>query len=270
MLFYILSMPMLSNPILLSLFVSVAFNLLIFLFAFKYQTDKLTDITYAFTFGLIALVFFYLYHENTHPYRMILAAMPVLWAIRLGAYLFRRVLLKGKDHRFDVFRHIWWRFGRFFIIQGVSIWVIALPYTVALSSTTEQVDYAYQSICLPIGATIFLLGFLIETIADAQKFKFRSDPINEGKFMAEGLFSIVRFPNYTGEIMLWTGIFIATIPVLKGIEWATIISPIWIAGLLIGLSGIPFLERSNQKRYGHLDAFQKYKKDTKKLIPGMY
>lgn len=261
---------MLSSPVLSSLLVSIVFNILIFFVAFKYQTDKLTDITYAFTFALIALVLLYVYGDSTDTYRLILAAMPVVWALRLGVYLLRRVLFKGKDHRFDVFRHIWWRFGRFFIIQGLSIWVIALPYIVALSSTSEQVELAYQSIYLPIGVVVFLMGFLIESIADAQKFRFRSNPVNDGKFMSEGLFSIVRFPNYTGEIMVWTGVFIACIPVLQGIEWATIVSPIWILGLLVGLSGIPFLERSNKKRYGHLESFQKYKKETKKLLPGIY
>ncbi len=261
---------MLSYPILLSLLVSIVFNILIFFIAFKKQTDKLTDITYASTFALIAITLLFWYGDAMHPYRLLLAAMPLLWAIRLGTYLLRRVFMKGKDHRFDVFRHIWWRFGRFFIIQGLSIWVIALPYIVALSSSAEQAELALRSICVPIGASIFLLGFLIESIADAQKFKFRSNPANDGKFMAEGLFSIVRFPNYTGEIMVWAGVFIACIPVLQGMEWATIVSPIWIAGLLIGLSGIPFLERSNKKRYGHLEDFQKYKANTKKLIPGIF
>lgn len=259
-----------SNPVLVSLLVSIAFNLFVFLFAFKKQTDKLTDITYAFTFALIALALFYLYGDISHPYRLILTIMPVVWAIRLGAYLLRRVMIKGKDHRFDSFRHIWWRFGRFWIIQGLSIWVVALPYIVALSSTAEQVDKALQSILLPIGVIIFIAGFLIETIADAQKFKFRMDTNNNGQFMSEGLFSIVRFPNYTGEIMVWLGVFIACIPVLQGMEWATIISPIWIIGLLTSLSGIPFLERSNKERYGHLESFQKYKKETKKLLPGIY
>ncbi len=261
---------MLSNPIIVSLLVAVIFNLLVFLIAFQYQTDKLTDVTYAATFALLAGAMLYLYADFNPPYRLLIAAMPILWAIRLGTYLLRRVLIKGKDHRFDEFRHVWWRFGRFWIIQGVSIWVIALPYIVALGSDIEQAELALQSISVPIGALVFLLGFLIETIADAQKFKFRLNPDNEGKFMQKGLFSIVRFPNYTGEIMVWIGIFIACIPVLQGFEWATIISPIWIMGLLIGLSGIPFLEVSNKKRYGHLEAFQQYKKKTKKLLPGIY
>ena len=261
---------MLSHPILLALFLSIVVNLLVFIFAFKFQTDKLTDITYATTFAVIALTFLFWYGDSNNLYQPLIALMPLVWALRLGAYLLKRVMLKGKDHRFDEFRHVWWKFGRFWIIQGVSIWVIALPFIVALSSTPEQANSALQALSFPIGIAIFLIGFLIETVADFQKFKYRSDPSNEGNFMAGGLFSIVRFPNYTGEIMVWLGIFIACIPVLTGLEWATIVSPIWIIGLLVGLSGIPFLEKSNKKRYGHLEDFQTYKKNTKKLLPWIY
>lgn len=261
---------MLSNPITLSLLISLAINVLVFIFAYRYQTDKLTDLTYSATFLLITFVFLLWIGDSDHPYRLLIAAMPVIWAVRLGSYLFKRVLTKGKDHRFDEMRPIWWRFGGFWIIQGVSVWVILLPVVVALSATKAQLDEAFLSRSLPVGVAIFFFGLLIETIADAQKFKFRTTPGNEGKFMAEGLFSIVRFPNYAGEILVWLGVFIACAPALIGWEWATIISPIWITSLLLGLSGIPMLEKSNKEKYGHLASFQDYQASTAKLIPGIY
>ena len=88
--------------------------------------------------------------------------------------------------------------------------------------------------------------------------------------MSEGLFSLVRFPNYAGEIMVWVGVFIACAPVLSGWEWVTIISPLWITSLLLGISGIPLLEQSNEEKYGHLASFQQYRASTAKLIPGIY
>jgi steroid 5-alpha reductase family enzyme len=261
---------MLSNPLVLSLIISLVINLVVFAIAYKYQTDKLTDLTYSFTFLLITLAFLFSAGDASHPYRLLIAAMPVLWSIRLGSYLFTRVLTKGVDHRFDEMRPVWWRFGGFWLIQGVSIWVILLAVVVALNATPAQVDNALLSLSLPIGGAIFLFGLLVEAVADAQKFKFRTTPGNEGKFMAEGLFSIVRFPNYAGEILVWSGIFIACIPVLEGLAWATVISPIWITSLLLGLSGIPLLEKSNEEKYGHLPSFQQYRKSTAKLIPGIY
>lgn len=261
---------MLTNPLLFSLIIAIIFNLIAFLIAFKYQTDKLTDITYATTFMVITFSLFFIDKENISPYQLLIGAMPILWAIRLGGYLLTRVMDTGKDHRFDSFRAIWWKFGSFFALQAISIWVIALPYMIALSSTISQENMAFNSVWLPIGGIIFLFGFIVETVADVQKYNFRKNPKNDGQFMDKGLFSIVRFPNYTGEILVWIGIFIACIPVLESGEWASIFSPIWIAILLIKISGIPYLEASNRERYGHLAAFQKYKKETKQLIPGVF
>ena len=251
---------MLSNPILLSLILCVALNLFIFLFAFKFQTDKMTDITYAATFALVAIAFWYLYGDQTNQYRLVLMGMQVIWAIRLGAYLLVRVFKKGKDHRFDQWRNSFIRFGRFWLLQGVSIWIISLPTIAGLSAEDALVNKATSSILFPIGVCLWLAGFLLETIADAQKFKFRNDPKNDGQFMDEGLFSFVRFPNYLGEILVWVGVFIAVIPLLEGWNWLTIVGPIWITFLLTSLSGIPHLEKSNAKRYGEMESFQEYKK----------
>lgn len=258
------------SPILLGLILATSFNLLIFLLAFKLQTDKLTDITYSLTFALLALYFWYTGAGRNEFYKLALMAMPVIWAVRLGTYLLRRVITKGKDHRFDSFRHNFVRFGRFWLLQGVSTWIVSLPAIIGLSASLEEMEVASNSPLMPIGIGIWAVGFIIESIADAQKFNFRMNPANEGKFMAEGLFSIVRFPNYTGEMMCWIGVFLAVIPVLQGMEWASIISPIWISFLLLFLSGIPFLERSNKKRYGHLPEFQTYKKETNKILPFIY
>ena len=259
-----------DSPIFIGLVLSVLFNVLVFLLAFRLQTDKLTDITYALTFALLAAYFWYTGAGNDQVYKICLFAMPLIWAIRLGSYLLRRVIIKGKDHRFDSFRHIFLRFLRFWLLQGFSIWIVSLPSILGLSASLEEVLIASNSMLFPIGLAIFSIGLLIETIADAQKFRFRMNPDNNGKFMDQGLFSIVRFPNYMGEILVWVGIFIAVMPTLQGLEWLSVISPIWICTLLIGLSGIPFLERSNKKRYGHLPEFQAYKASTKKLIPYLY
>jgi steroid 5-alpha reductase family enzyme len=257
------------HPLLLGLLLALSLNLLVFLFAFFLQTDKLTDLTYSATFILLVMVSLYK-GDPSHPYRLLLAVMPILWALRLGSYLFIRILGKGKDDRFDGFRHIWWKFGGFYLLQGLSVWLISLPFLLALSASKAQSTAAIFSNYLYFGIGIFLLGLMLESIADAQKYKFRTDPENQGKFMNKGLFRIVRFPNYAGEILVWTGIFIAAIPTFVGWQWVVIISPIWIAFLLVKVSGIPQLEAVHAEKYGDLAAFQKYTQETDKLIPGVY
>jgi len=259
-----------ENPILFSLLLSVGLNFLVFLLAFKLQTDKLTDITYSATFVLLAAYFWTENSSPTHPFFLFLFLMPIVWAIRLGSYLFRRVLIKGRDHRFDEMRPVFIKFGAFWLLQAISVWIIALPFILALNADLIEANKALNSPLLPIGFFLWLVGFLIETIADYQKFHFRQNPQNNGRFMSEGLFSIVRFPNYLGEMLVWVGIFVAIIPILQSWEWLSIISPLWICFLLLKVSGIPYLEASNEKRYGAFKEFQIYKKSTKKIIPGVY
>jgi steroid 5-alpha reductase family enzyme len=119
-----------------------------------------------------------------------------------------------------------------------------------------------------IGVVIWLLGWIIESIADFQKFKFKQK--NPDSFFNGGLYSKVRHPNYLGEILVWIGIFIFTIPSLDGWAWLSIISPIWIVVLLVKISGIPLLEDKAWKKYGDNPEFKKYLKNSWRLIPGLY
>lgn len=257
------------HPLVLALLISLAINIFFFIFAYNFQTDKLTDITYAATFALLAVYFWYIGDRPDQLFKWLLMLMTVIWAIRLGTYLLRRVIVKGRDHRFDSIRINFSRYLRFWMIQATSIWLISIPTIIGLGKKSALIPSGDHPF-LWIGFGFWLIGFLLESIADAQKFSFRLNPENEGQFMDKGLFSIVRFPNYLGEMMVWIGVFIFVIPVLVTWEWLSILSPIWICFLLVGLTGIPTLERSNRKRYGHMPEFQEYKANTWKLIPYIY
>lgn len=259
-----------DSIILISLGIAVVLNLAVFVIAFWKQTDKLTDITYALTFALLAGYAWYSGEGRESTYKTTLLFMVVIWAFRLGSYLFTRVLVKGKDHRFDEWRHNFLRFLRFWVLQGLSVWLVSLPFLIGLSKSAEQVSSIEGHWLVISGMIIWIVGFIIESIADRQKFKFRLDNSNDGKFMDRGLFSIVRYPNYLGEMMAWIGIFLAVVPLLQGWEWLSIVSPLWVSTLLLFISGIPLLERSMQKRYGDQKAFQEYKKNTNKLIPYIF
>ena len=243
--------------------VIVGLNLIAYLIAWKFQTDKLTDLTYNASFFIAT---FYLFlNSDKSIVQILLFIMIACWSLRLGFYLFRRVHKMGRDSRFDEMRPSWISFGKFWLLQTGSIIILILP--VLFFYTKPAAEW---SIFSSIGFGIWLLGFLIEAIADFQKSQFKSKSKNKGLFIQSGLWKKIRHPNYLGEILVWLGIFIFCIPHLSGMEWIAIISPLWITTLLIGISGIPLLKKDYERKYGHLDSYQKYVKESKLLIPGIY
>jgi steroid 5-alpha reductase family enzyme len=205
-------------------------------------------------------IFLFLSSEDKGLGKILMLSMVCLWAIRLGSYLLYRIKKMNRDRRFDGFRGNWLGFLKFWILQSVSIWIIALPAMIFLIKKNPEFYWW--------GIIVWGVGFVIETIADAQKFSFKLK--HKDQFMDKGLFSKVRYPNYTGEILCWLGIFIFALPAFQGMEWLAIISPIWITILLLFISGIPLLEKQYEEKYGHEAKFQAYKKETPMLIPFLF
>jgi steroid 5-alpha reductase family enzyme len=118
-----------------------------------------------------------------------------------------------------------------------------------------------------VGFLVWVIGFGIEVVADAQKSRFNANPENKGKFIQTGLWSRSRHPNYFGEILLWVGITIITLPVLQGWQWIALISPVFVTLLLTRVSGVPLLENKSDKKWGGQEDYEAYKKRTHVLIP---
>ena len=253
-----------------SLILVVAFNILAFVIAFQKQTDKLTDITYSASFVIIALYTWFLGNNGSDLSKIILVALVSVWAIRLGVFLLMRVGKLGHDARFEKIRPNKKRFFRFFLIQGFGAWIISTPFAIRLFKDSPTDLGTYGLGIEKIGLMIAIIGFLIEIIADHQKNTFKSKKGNDSKIYTGGLYSMVRYPNYLGEILFWLGIFIYSSVVFSGLDWISVISPICITYLLLFLSGIPFLEKSRNSKYGNDAQYVEYKKSTSKILPGIF
>ena len=96
-----------------------------------------------------------------------------------------------------------------------------------------------------VGAAIWLVGFLMEVVADAQLQKHRDDPAMQGINFDQGLFRYSRHPNYFGECLLWWGIYI--IACGSG-GYLTFYSCLFITLLIRYVSGVAMLERKQKKR----------------------
>lgn len=248
------------NSILISFIFITLVNILAYLWAYKKQSDHLTDISYSLCFIVVTLYFLFSYGELI-PGRVVLAMMVILWGIRLGGFLFYRIHIMGKDKRFDAFRGNAAGFLKFWLLQSMSISIIILPVLFGL-----QVDNLQMNL---FASGLWIAGWVIQAKADWQKFSFRKLNPDEG-FIDYGLYTCIRHPNYLGEIMMWVSVFWYVVPVLSGWQWIAVFSPFWIVFLLIRVSGIPLIEKANYKKYKDNLKFQEYVRKTYRLIPFIY
>jgi len=235
---------------------------LVFVPSFLLRTERFFDLTGALTYASVTAVAAAL-SSPVDGRSVLLLVLVVVWAMRLGTYLFRRVLRSGKDARFDEIKRSFPRLLLTWTLQG--LWV-SLTLGAALAAITTSMR---QPLGVPsfVGLALWLVGFGIEALADAQKKRFRSDEANRRRFIRSGLWKWSRHPNYFGEILLWIGIAVIATPVLRDWQWATIISPIFVILLLTRVSGIPMLEKRADAKWGGQDDYELYKRRTSILIP---
>lgn len=193
----------------------------------------------------------------------LLLVLVVIWSGRLGIFLFRRVRSSGKDGRFDTIKQSAPRFLVAWTTQG--LWVI---FTAAAAHAAIASDQPRSfGVWAVVGLVLWLAGFGMEAVADAQKSAFRADPANDGRFITTGLWAWSRHPNYFGEILLWVGVAVIAFPALSGWQYVTLLSPVFVYLLLTRVSGVPMLERRADKRWGGEEAYEAYKARTPVLVP---
>jgi steroid 5-alpha reductase family enzyme len=238
------------------------FQWIAFIPAYLLQSEKFYDLTGSITYITIMVVTFLL-----SPYKdgrsLLLMALVVIWAGRLGTFLFRRIQKSGKDERFDEIKPSFFGFLNAWTLQG--LWVtFTASAALAAITTTARKDLGWFAL---VGLLVWISGFAIEVVADAQKSRFKSDPANKGDFISSGLWAWSRHPNYFGEIMLWIGVAIIAIPVLRGWQWVTMISPVFVTLLITQISGVPMLEKRADETWGGQEDYEEYKQKTPVLLP---
>jgi steroid 5-alpha reductase family enzyme len=235
---------------------------LVFIPAYLRQSEKFFDLTGSLTYISVTTIAVLL-SPAVDGRSLLLLVMVVIWAARLGTFLFRRVQKAGKDARFDEIKPSFIRFLNTWTIQG--LWVtFTVAAALAAITTTTRKDLGLFAL---IGFVVWVVGFSIEATADAQKNRFRADPANKGRFIHTGLWAWSRHPNYFGEIVIWIGVAIIALPVLRGWQYVTLISPVFVTLLLTRISGVPMLEKRADEKWGGQEDYEAYKARTSVLIP---
>jgi steroid 5-alpha reductase family enzyme len=235
---------------------------LAFILAYVLQTERFYDLTGSITYISVTTMALLL-SPVVDDRSVLLLAMVLVWATRLGTYLFNRILKAGKDERFDEIKPSFLRFLQTWTLQGLWVTFTAAAALAAITTMTRT-ELGWFAL---VGFLIWAFGFGVEVLADAQKNAFKSDPANKGDFINSGLWAWSRHPNYFGEITLWVGVAVIALPVLRGWQWVTLISPVFVTLLITQVSGVPMLEERADEKWGGQEDYEAYKEQTPVLIP---
>lgn len=241
-------------------------SVLFFIAQFK-RDNSIIDTAYGITFIIVAYMLASKKME-THtlaPASTILFILICIWGIRLAYRIYRKNHGKAEDFRYQVWRKEWLHHGvryyfaraylQIFILQGIVISIVLLPFTLTLTITSQS-----NSLLL-IGFFVWVTGFFFEVTGDRQLDQFLKKKDRKDTIMKTGLWKYTRHPNYFGESVMWFGI--ACIAYSSGVSLFVFLSPLLITYLLLFVSGIPLLE----KRWEGIPEWEVYKKETSPFIP---
>ena len=198
-------------------------------------------------------------------YEAIACLILIVYGLRLGGYLaYREARSKsynknmkteikdGKDMPGFVKCMLW-------ITCGLLYFAMCSPIIFRIS------NFSTSDTLFKVGLGVMVFGIIIEAIADLQKNAAKKK--NPNRFVDKGLYRIVRCPNYLGEVIMWTGVFIAGCGVLDGtLQW--VVAIIGYVGIIyVMFSGARRLEIRQDKNYGEDKDYKKYKKKTPILLP---
>lgn len=230
--------------------------------AYRRQTEVFYDLTGSITYVTVTAALLALTPERDAR-AVLLAALVVVWALRLGPFLFRRIRRAGRDDRFDEIKPSFPRFLLVWTVQGLWVTFTAMAAWIGITSGVRRELDALAV----VGVVAWVVGFALEATADAQKSRFRADPANAGRFITTGLWSRSRHPNYAGEILLWLGVALVAAGALTGWQWVALASPLFVALLITRVSGVPLLEKEAEARWGGQPDYEEYVRTTPALVP---
>ncbi len=236
-----------------------------FMPALFFKTEKFYDLTGSICYAFSAIFVYVQTYGISFSLSLFISLAVLVWTLRLGGFLLIRVLDAGEDKRF---RKIKTNPTQFFMTFNLSaLWVVicSLCALTAVSNGVFEVSPIFY-----LGLLVFIVGFLIEVIADNQKTSFRAIPENRNSFITTGLWSVSRHPNYFGEVTLWAGIAIMSVPYLQGIQYWTLISPIFSFVLIYFVSGVRMLEARANVKWGENLDYQAYVKKTPIFFPKIF
>lgn len=226
---------------------------------------------FAIAGGGIAVAVMYLVNPTETPLILVLLqlALFILYGARLSGFLLVREFKNASFRKTDVAKDTLAKNKEkkmpLFVL--IFIWLfVSILYVAQVSPMLFRIVNRSTDLVLPlVGVAISVLGILLESLADHQKSaqkKERPDMV-----AMKGLYRIVRCPNYLGEIIFWTGVFVSGISTYAGVgQWITAILA-YISIVYIMFNGAQRLEKRQMARYGDNREYKDYANKTPIILP---
>jgi len=229
------------------------------------RSEKYLDVSSALALWLATTSSYALGHNPLRLGRpQLLTLFVLLWASRLGIYLYRRICRDQLDKRMRLYKKSGFLFFLNWTMKGMWCAVVALPAHIVNIATETSPALGVLDV---IGLGLFGVGWAIEVVADRQKDSFRGDPVNKTMFISTGLWAWSRHPNYFGEIVLWCGLALSACSGLGGyLACAVWLSPLYTAVMLRYGNSINMLEEYADGKWGRDKAYIAYKGRTNLLL----
>ncbi len=230
-----------------------------------YKYVYFISLGYGYSIAALGSAMLILFHRTMSMGMLIPCALFIIYGLRLGTYLLVREI-KSAPYRATMKKEI--KDGTDMkMIAKLSIWIsCAFLYVCQVSPVFFhlQNEKAFGT-CGVIGTVIMLAGIGLESVADLQKSSAKRK--NPSRFCDSGVYKIVRCPNYLGEILFWTGVFVQGVTALNGVwQWAaTLIGYLGIVYIMFG--GARRLELRQNRNYGENKDYQSYVKKTPIILP---
>lgn len=224
------------------------------------------SLCYAGAIAAQAVLIWVVHNDSASGFTLLMLLLLILYGVRLGAYLLRRerypayakVLASVEQRTAGMTQR-----QKLMIWGGVSVLYTLLALPAWLTATAQAQDASTLSV--PFGVLVMTAGLVIETVADWQKSSFKA--AQPTQFCDIGLYRMVRFPNYFGEMVFWLGVWIAGISAYGTVAaWLlTTLALIYMVVLMVGAARS--LELKQDERYGDQPRYQEFIRTVPVLVP---
>jgi steroid 5-alpha reductase family enzyme len=232
-------------------------------FAISVARDRhdLVDTLWGLGFAVVAITTF-LIADGYLATRLLLTVLTVVWGVRLAVHIGLRNRGKPEDRRYVEIRAKAGRWPNLRLARVVYLTQAAVLYAVSLPVQIGQYGAGAPAWLLVLGAAVWLVGFVFESVGDWQLRRFAADEANRGRVLDTGLWRYTRHPNYFGDATVWWGLYLLACGTWAGA--ATVPAPLLMTFVLAKGTGKPLTEKHLR---GSRPGYAEYVRRTSGFVP---